>query len=51
MTLAPSPTWLMTSTPQAMPHSIVSALMSAEIRWFDCWPEPHCASIVVPATS
>jgi len=36
--------------PHAMPTSMLPALTSAEIRWFACWPEPHCASTVVPAT-
>jgi hypothetical protein len=49
-TLAPSPTWLITSTPQAMPTSIEPALIIAETRWFACWLEPHCVSTVVPAT-
>src|SRR5262245_43290278 len=48
ITLAPRPTWLITSTPQAMPASIEPARTKAETMWLACWPEPHCVSTVVP---
>ena len=49
ITLAPSPTWLMSSIPQAMPTSMVPPFTRAFTMWFACWPEPHWTSTVVPA--
>ena len=46
-TLAPSGIRLIDSTPQAMPTLMVPALIMSLTRWAACWPEPHCASIVV----
>ena len=49
ITLAPSPTWLISSTPQAMPHSMEPPFTRALMTLLACWPEPHCTSTVVPA--
>ena len=46
-TLAPSGIRLIDSTPHAMPTLIVPALTMSLTRWAACWPEPHCASMVV----
>ena len=49
--LAPRPTRLMASTPQAMPASMASALIRLATKWLACWAEPHWQSTVVAATS
>ncbi len=48
--LAPSPTRLIASMPQAMPTSIAPMAISPAIRWLACWPLPHWQSTVVAPT-
>src|SRR5450631_597485 len=50
-TLAPSPTRLMASTPQAIPTSMAPAPMRLATKWFACWAEPHWQSTVVAAVA
>ncbi len=50
-TLAPRPTRLMASTPQAMPTSMASAAIRLLTKWLACWAEPHWQSMVVAAVS
>ena len=49
--LAPSPTRLMASIPQAMPTSTASAAIRLFTKLLACWDEPHWQSTVVAATS
>ncbi len=51
MALAPSPTRLMASTPQAMPTSMAPAAIRLLTMLLACWEDPHWQSIVVAATS
>ena len=49
--LAPRPTRLMASTPQAMPEWMASALIRLAMKLLACWAEPHWQSTVVAAVS
>ena len=48
-TLEPRATWLINSTPQASPTSMVPDVIRAWIRLLACWPDPHWVSTVVAA--
>jgi hypothetical protein len=49
--LAPRPTRLMASTPQAIPTSMASALIRLATKLLACWADPHWQSTVVAAVS
>ena len=48
--LAPRPTRLIASMPQAMPMSMAPAAMSPAINPLACWPLPHWQSTVIAPT-
>ncbi len=48
--LAPSPTRLIASMPQAMPMSMAPVAIRPATRWLACWALPHWQSMVVAPT-
>ena len=48
--LAPRPTRLIASIPQAIPTSIAPVAINPAMRWLACWALPHWQSMVVAPT-